>query len=144
MDNDPDDKTDGYGQNIAYWTSPDRLVDQSLHEMYNDELMNHAGQWTDGHLPAVYPRYDHFTAMVWQNTTEVGCAVQYCPILRAKPKNAPKESEDYSERIENAWLFYCNYQPAGNGNGNFDLVAAPENQPPVRLTYTEDNVKYWY
>ncbi|KAG7663640.1 uncharacterized protein J8A68_002889 [[Candida] subhashii] len=40
--------------------------------------------------------YDHFTAIVWNSTTSVGCAYKVC------------------ENLQDVWYIVCNYDPHGN------------------------------
>lgn len=47
-----------------------------------------------------FEAWGHFTAMVWKDTTQVGCAAQYC---------APGTMEAGM----GAWYTVCNYFPAG-------------------------------
>lgn len=51
------------------------------------------------------PTYSHFTQMVWKSTTELGCGYAKCSNIYA----------DYGGGV----LYVCNYNPAGNVEGEF-------------------------
>ena len=47
----------------------------------------------------------HFTQLVWQNTTTVGCGASYC--------------RNNADNGANGWFLVCEYDPAGNVKGAY-------------------------
>ncbi|RMY79111.1 hypothetical protein D0863_00254 [Hortaea werneckii] len=47
----------------------------------------------------------HFTQLVWQNTTSVGCGASYC--------------RSTGDESVSGWFLVCEYNPPGNVKGNF-------------------------
>ncbi len=71
---------------------------------YKGELPNMTGYWGQKTCPISDPEKLHFTAVVWKSTTHVGCASVTC----------------------DGWIrTFCNYYPAGNVEGSFDVNVEP-------------------
>jgi len=93
----------GYGQNIAAGAAPDDGGAFITNSMYNEEI---------GYFPLPYgvaqpnmsnfEAWGHFSQIVWNATTSVGCYNQYCPqgLANSEPGVAP-------------YFTVCNYQPPG-------------------------------
>ncbi|ORY91572.1 CAP domain-containing protein, partial [Leucosporidium creatinivorum] len=85
----------GAGQNLAMFSGKDSTIDQAV-----DMWMNEAGDYD-----ASNPIYSHFTQVVWEATTKLGCAVHYCPTIQGLSYGGN--------------FFVCNYLSAGNVPGEF-------------------------
>ncbi|KAJ8023542.1 Peptidase inhibitor 16 [Holothuria leucospilota] len=57
----------------------------------------------------------HYTQVVWADTTDVGCGINYC--LSAKYDNTA---------LPNAWIVVCNYSPGGNYIGQWPYETGEE------------------
>lgn len=100
----------GYGQNIGAGASPDAVPALITNEMYNDEI---------GFFPLPYGQsqpdmsqfenWGHFSQIVWQSTTSVGCATVDCSgggLANTGSGVSP-------------WFTVCNYSPPGNFQGEY-------------------------
>ncbi|GAA6004589.1 hypothetical protein JCM11491_002160 [Sporobolomyces phaffii] len=87
----------GAGENIAAWTGGDDISTGMT--MWFDE----AAQYNFA-SPGYAAGTAHFTAAVWQSTTEIGCARTLCPSL-TMPGKAP---------WTNGYFFVCEYSKPGN------------------------------
>jgi hypothetical protein len=93
----------GYGQNIGAGAPPDGVPALITNEMYNDEI---------GFFPLPYGQaqpdmsnfesWGHFSQIVWQSTTSVGCATVNCPNGLANTGAGVSP-----------WFTVCNYSPPG-------------------------------
>ncbi|BAE56831.1 unnamed protein product [Aspergillus oryzae RIB40] len=108
----------GYGQNIGYGVSSEKIGEMITNLMYNNEM---------GYFEALYgeanPSMDnfdawgHFSQIVWKGTTHVGCATVTCNSLG---------NVDSSVAVP---FTVCNYSPAGNYAGEYaDNVLRPLGQ----------------
>ena len=94
----------GYGQNIGAGASPDGVPALITNEMYNNEI---------GFFPLPYGQsqpsmsnfdsWGHFSQIVWQSTTSVGCATVDC-----SARGLANTGSGVSP-----WFTVCNYKPAG-------------------------------
>ncbi|XP_038067391.1 multiple epidermal growth factor-like domains protein 10 [Patiria miniata] len=95
------------GQNLAYSrggapASPMYLISHWFNEKRNYDI------YTDSCVPDTV--CGHYTQVVWAHTNKIGCAMQFCPVLR-DPQPGGAEFTD-------AQLLVCNYGPGGNVNGH--------------------------
>jgi len=107
--------TGNYGQNIAAqgssqstaWTETSALQNAIVDEWYSEESMFTAlyGQPSPSNSVGDFL---HFTQIVWKDSTEVGCAVQACPL----------GNSIYPTMY--TWFTVCNYYPQGNVEGYFN------------------------
>lgn len=54
-----------------------------------------------------FDKWGHFSQLVWKDSTEVGCATQYCPAGGLFPSFA-------------GWYTVCNYGPPGKFSSEVD------------------------
>ena len=81
-----------YGENI--WASSSKKVDViEIVDTWAEEKNNYHGEALIGYN---YQLFGHYTQVVWENTTEIGCAVAIC---------------------SNGVICVCNYNPPGNMSG---------------------------
>jgi hypothetical protein len=93
----------GYGQNIGAGAPPDGVPALITNQMYNDEI---------GFFPLPYGQaspdmsnfesWGHFSQIVWQSTTSIGCATVNCPNGLANTGGGVSP-----------WFTVCNYSPPG-------------------------------
>merc|ERR1711967_58952 len=111
-----------YGQNIAAGLTADEVTDVITNLWYNSEVSFY-GQANPG---GNFNNYGHFTQIVWQGTTVVGCATQDCSAngLANVGPNVPP------------YFTVCNYYEAGNYGGEYaDNIDAPLGFPTVTGDY---------
>lgn len=82
-----------YGENL-FWSGSTYFKPYIAVKNWGSEIENYNGEVIGKTKGTV----GHYTQMVWQNTTDVGCAVFMC---------------------ENTHLVICNYFPAGNWRGEY-------------------------
>lgn len=115
----------GYGQNIGAGASPDGVPALITDEMYNNEI---------GFFPLPYGQaqpdmsnfdsWGHFSQIVWQSTTSVGCATVDCSASGLANTGAGVAP----------WFTVCNYKPAGNFAGEYGSnIAQPNGDPTVTI-----------
>jgi len=92
-----------YGENIAagYLSS-----DKAVKDWYDE-----VGKYNYGN-PGFSPETGHFSALVWKNTKGVGCAAAYCDGIMGSGKS---------------WFLVCNYNAAGNVEGEYQQNVLPPN-----------------
>lgn len=100
----------GYGQNIASWGSTDAPTGAEnkygaisiTNQWYNSEVMNYESYIGQANPPSGLDldAYGHFTQVVWDKSTEVGCYTAYCGA-----------GTMYSFQ---AYFTVCNYYSPGN------------------------------
>ncbi|ODA81375.1 hypothetical protein RJ55_04340 [Drechmeria coniospora] len=114
-----------YGQNLAALNGVDDPVTAGARMVtnvwYNSELPYYL--WYGGNPPldSNPDLWDHFTQMVWKDSSEVGCSTVACPA------GTIFENTD-------CWYSVCNYRPPGNYLGEFDEnVFPPLGHPTVHI-----------
>ncbi len=101
----------GYGQNIAMYAASGNVkgmgaakaAAQAITNMwYNGEMRHYPSSGYGQSNPPMggFEQWGHFSQVVWVNSKEVGCGVQYCPPGTMFPSMG-------------AWYTVCNYYPAG-------------------------------
>ncbi|KAI9743834.1 MAG: hypothetical protein M1818_002568 [Claussenomyces sp. TS43310] len=122
-----------YGQNIADYMGSgfdveglggSAMVAQSITDMwYNDEMENYTPYYGEDNPDfSDLDSWGHFSQVVWQATTTVGCASQFCPA-----GGALSSSMD-------GWFTVCNYQVEGNMGGEYGTnVLQPLGDPYVSV-----------
>jgi len=114
----------GYGQNIGAGAEPSAVPALITNEMYDGEI---------GWFPLPYGQsspdmtnfedWGHFSQIVWQSTTQVGCATQYCP------NGLANTGGDVSP-----YFTVCNYSPPGNFANEYGAnVLPPQGEPTVTV-----------
>lgn len=97
----------GYGQNIGAGYYPSQVPAMLTNGMYNGEINYYPGyvypnNGTGDPDMTNFSRWGHFSQIVWNSTTKVGCYTQYCPGGLA---NTPSNVRPY--------FTVCNYSPPG-------------------------------
>lgn len=113
----PGASTGSYGQNIAMYgssgdiesTSKASVIAQAVTEMwYNGEVWQFPESSYGEATPDMtdFEGWGHFSQLVWVDSTEVGCAVQYCAA---------------GTMLASMGSFFsvCNYRSAGNVGGSY-------------------------
>lgn len=101
----------GYGENLAAASGdkPDNAGDPiTLWHKEEQELGASA-----------YTNYNHFTQLIWKDSTKLGCAIKTC---------GPHQQVGF-DWSDNSYIFVCEYDPAGNVQGYFDANLAPPSTP---------------
>ncbi|CAK4031414.1 PR-1 [Lecanosticta acicola] len=114
----------GYGQNIAAGVPWQNISAVITDLWYNNEVEYFNGQYGK-QTPdtSQFEKFGHFSQMVWNATTHVGCYTQHCPngVVNAEGTN------DFT---------VCNYLGAGNVDGEWaDNVMEPEGHPTYQWNY---------
>merc|ERR1711939_386921 len=115
-----------YGQNIAAGLTADEVTDVITNLWYNNEVNAYAPYYGQANPGGNFNDYGHFTQIVWQGTTVVGCATQDCSAggLANVGPNVPP------------YFTVCNYYEAGNYGGEYaDNIDAPLGFPTVTGDY---------
>merc|ERR1719282_1192578 len=115
-----------YGQNIAAGLTADEVTDVITNLWYNNEVNAYAPYYGQANPGGNFADYGHFTQVVWQGTTVVGCATQDCSAggLANVGPNVPP------------YFTVCNYYEAGNYGGEYaDNIDAPLGFPTVDGSY---------
>jgi len=126
----------GYGQNIAAGAPEDNITSVITDLFYNGEINNFAGlygQATPDNIndDAAFDGYGHYTQIVWQGTTAVGCATVDCTGQGNGPNGLGNVASDVPP-----FFTVCNYSPPGNYLGEFAAnVAEPLGNPTVNWDY---------
>ncbi|KAL8636824.1 MAG: hypothetical protein Q9228_005830 [Teloschistes exilis] len=128
----------GYGQNIAAGISAGELAKTLTNGFYNDEMMLYPGYGTDNPDMGNFEKWGHFSQMLWQSTTKVGCYTHTCSPPGAPPLDCnPATGQSYLKNTGcgnggmNAIFTVCNYSPPGNYAGQYSKVGAPGNKGMV-------------
>merc|ERR1711967_195275 len=115
-----------YGQNIAAGLTADEVTDVITNLWYNAEVNAYSPYYGQTNPGGNFNDYGHFTQIVWQGTTVVGCATQDCSAngLANVGPNVPP------------YFTVCNYYEAGNYGGEYaDNIDAPLGFPTVTGDY---------
>merc|ERR1712174_94490 len=115
-----------YGQNIAAGLTADEVTDVITNLWYNNEVNAYSPYYGQANPGGNFADYGHFTQVVWQGTTVVGCATQDCSAggLANVGPNVPP------------YFTVCNYYEAGNYGGEYaDNIDAPLGFPTVTGDY---------
>merc|ERR1712113_396540 len=111
-----------YGQNIAAGLTADEVTDVITNLWYNAEVNAYSPYYGQANPGGNFNDYGHFTQVVWQGTTVVGCATQDCSA--GGLANVPP------------YFTVCNYYEAGNYGGEYaDNIDAPLGFPTVTGDY---------
>ncbi|KAI9813974.1 MAG: hypothetical protein M1827_003438 [Pycnora praestabilis] len=111
----------GYGQNIAAGVQSSDIGSVISDLFYNREEMNYAGMYGQASPDmSNFDNWGHFSQIVWQGTTTVGCATQACPGGLA---NTGSDVPPY--------FTVCNYKTPGNYAGEYTNVGSPLGNPVV-------------
>merc|ERR1711977_335409 len=115
-----------YGQNIAAGLTADEVTDVITNLWYNAEVNAYSPYYGQANPGGNFNDYGHFTQVVWQGTTVVGCATQDCSAngLANVGSNVPP------------YFTVCNYYEAGNYGGEYaDNIDEPLGFPTVDGSY---------
>lgn len=124
----------GYGQNIAMTASTGPLEDpgtflaRSITEMwYNGEInLFPADAYGQATPSGNFHDWGHYTQIIWEGSTVVGCAVKLC--------HAGENKDNGGTFTMDGYFSVCNYYPAGNMFGAFDTnVKAPGGEATVNV-----------
>ncbi|KAI1382986.1 CAP domain-containing protein [Hypoxylon trugodes] len=111
----------GYGQVIAAGYTAGQITIM-LNEVYKSGLQNYPQPYGVNNPDlSNFASWGNFAQILWAATTQVGCAVQYCPGGLQNAAGIPP------------YFTVCNYSPAGNIVGQFSNVHAPLGQPSVEF-----------
>ncbi|ELU09214.1 hypothetical protein CAPTEDRAFT_189950, partial [Capitella teleta] len=93
------------GQNIWVGTSSSEVIHNSIAAWFNekDDYDFQSNTCAEGKMCG------HYTQVVWSESHLVGCALKFCPTV-----------DNLS--FDNAYMFVCNYSPAGNLIGSWPYV----------------------
>lgn len=114
----------GYGQNIAAGVDADGVARVITDMFYNGEVNYYTNLYgEDSPDMSNFEKWGHFSQIVWQETTKVGCATQYCSGgLANTGANVPPH------------FTVCNYNPPGNFANEYSNVGAPVDPPMDTIT----------
>lgn len=91
----------GYGQNIGYGVSADNIGSMITGMMYNDEMEDYPGYGQASPDMKHFDDWGHFSQIVWNGTTKVGCVTVVCQNLGNAASSEPLP------------FTVCNFSPAG-------------------------------
>jgi len=136
--------TPGVGENLfvvtgANWTVENAINDWAYEARLVDYPLNaETVGCNDGSSGAgCRSAIGHYTQQVWQDSTQVGCAAVYCPVIS---NNAGPMFPDSNGNPRPSTYFVCHYSPQGNYvNTQWDYLApyvgvgiqAPASTPPT-------------
>lgn len=115
----------GYGQNIGAGYYPSQVPAMLTNGMYNGEIPFYPGyNYVNGTADpdmTNFNKWGHFSQIVWNSTTKVGCFTQYCPGGLAQTNSNVRP-----------YFTVCNYSPPGNYRNRFAMnVFAPRGDATV-------------
>ncbi|KAF2221465.1 CAP domain-containing protein [Elsinoe ampelina] len=115
-------------QNIAAGIVAGKISTILSDMFYNGEVEAYGGVYGQNPSMTNFGTWGHFSQMVWKSTTEVGCATYDCG------SSATGVLKNYG-----GIFTVCNYNPAGNYQGQYDTqVGQCLNQPTIDGTYNVD------
>lgn len=118
----------GYGQNLLVGATSEQIKESITNAWYNSEMeyfpMSFYGQavpddMQEGKDTGSWAHYAHFTQLIWNASTRVGCAVSYCERIACAPYGGHGGVKN--EGCPNGWLddsygdylTTCNYKEQG-------------------------------
>ncbi|KAI9716910.1 MAG: hypothetical protein M1812_005059 [Candelaria pacifica] len=108
----------GYGQNIAAGIETDNVHQIITNLFYNGEFDYYGNMWgQDNPDMSNFEKWGHLTQVLWQGTTQLGCATQKCDTLANTGPDIPP------------YFTVCNYKDPGNYAGEYHNVGAPLGNP---------------
>ncbi|KAL8725637.1 MAG: hypothetical protein Q9181_006336 [Wetmoreana brouardii] len=100
----------GYGQNIAAGLTAGEIAKTLTGGFYNNEMMLYPGYGNDNPDMSKFEEWGHFSQMLWQSTTKVGCYSYTCSPPGAKPLDCnPSTGQSYLKNT-------------GCGNGGMNAI----------------------
>lgn len=115
----------GYGQNIGYGFRPVNMGQFVTTGLYNSEVNSYTYFGGEPDINTL-SQWGHFSQIVWQDTTEVGCYTYDC------------SATGLQNTVSNSLPYFtvCNYAPRGNIIGSFEEnVLVSLGLPSVDATY---------
>ncbi|KAL8844154.1 MAG: hypothetical protein Q9176_001560 [Flavoplaca citrina] len=130
----------GYGQNIAAGTPAKQVAKILTNAFYNNELELYPSFGSDSVDMSNFHAWGHFSQMVWESTTKVGCYSYNChPEGKLELDCNPVTGQSYLGKTgcgtSGTGMYpvftVCNYSPPGNFAGQYSKVKAPMGNPTV-------------
>jgi hypothetical protein len=109
----------GYGQNIAAGTLAGNITSILTNGFYNGELPLYPQFGTDTPDATLFEKWGHFSQMVWNTTTTVGCYTTICSPPGESIIDCKRDGTSYLSGLDcgnggiPAVFTVCNYAPAG-------------------------------
>lgn len=157
----------GYGQNIAGGSAAGNITATLTNGFYNGELPLYPEFGTNNPNNTLFEKWGHFSQLVWNSTTSVGCYTEVCSPPGASTLDCNPDGTSYLSKLPcgnggiPAIFTVCNYHPAGklycptsapafhvmltrfffsgNVGGQYTNVGFPLNHPTVFVN--EDGVQ---
>ena len=109
----------GYGQNIAGGIPAGNITALLTNEFYNREFPFYPEFGTNNPNKALFENWGHFSQIVWNSTTSVGCYTEVCSPPRASALDCKPDGTSYLTNVPcgnggiPAIFTVCNYYPSG-------------------------------
>ncbi|KAL8712754.1 MAG: hypothetical protein Q9220_002962 [cf. Caloplaca sp. 1 TL-2023] len=123
----------GYGQNIAAGTPANQIAQVLTNGYYNDEMMLFPGYGNDNPDMSNFEKWGHFSQVLWQTTTHVGCYTATCsPPGKSLLDCNPATGQSYLKNTPcgnggmGAVFTVCNYSPPGCHVMERESFSSPE------------------
>lgn len=109
----------GYGQNIAAGDAAGNITAILTNGFYNRELPVYPEFGTNSPNTTLFEEWGHFSQMVWNTTTTVGCYTAVCSPPGESTLECKPDGTSYLSKLPcgnggiPAVFTVCNYHPAG-------------------------------
>lgn len=117
-----------YGQNLLVGASADQIRESITNAWYNSEMEYFLDSYygkaippdmEEGHDTGSWARYAHFTQLIWNSSTSIGCAVAFCEKISCAPYGGHGGEKNegcpdgWMGDSYGHWLTTCNYKEQG-------------------------------